>query len=115
MFIAPEVLHAQKDKEYGAPVDIWSLGCTVIAMLGRDPWESEEQLDMQLLWKIAFSRSMPTGVPKNCPAMLRDFFGRCFDRDATKRWTAAQLLEHEWITCPDNALEPVPPREGGRR
>eukprot|EP00796_Vickermania_ingenoplastis_P007751 gene7750-biopygen5203 len=108
MFIAPEVL-SEKPVEYGygAAADIWSLGCTVLSLLGYDPWVQEGN-DVQLLWHIAFSKGLPSGIPENCPAMLLDFFSKCFDRDPSKRWTAAQLLKHQWMTCADKDLVQVP-------
>ena len=29
--------------------------------------------------------------------MVRDFVSRCLEKDPTKRWTAEQLLQHEWL------------------
>ncbi|KPA76138.1 putative protein kinase [Leptomonas pyrrhocoris] len=106
-FMAPEVLR-EDEGGYTSAADIWSVGCLVIELLGREPWEVTGTNIFQMMFRIAREQGMPTGVPPNCPAMLRSFFERCFERDPAKRATAAELLEHEWMTCPDKLLEEVP-------
>ncbi|KAL7699090.1 protein kinase [Lotmaria passim] len=105
-FMAPEVMR-EDEGGYTSAADIWSVGCLVIELLGREPWEVTGTNIFQILFRIAREQGMPTGVPRNCPAMLHSFFERCFDRDPAKRATAAELLEHPWITCPDKMLEEV--------
>jgi hypothetical protein len=107
-FMAPEVMR-EDEGGYTSAADIWSVGCLVIELLGREPWGITGTNVFQILFRIAREQGMPTGVPPNCPHMLHSFFERCFERDAAKRATAAELLEHEWITCPDKLLEEVPP------
>ncbi|ESL08077.1 hypothetical protein TRSC58_04228 [Trypanosoma rangeli SC58] len=106
LFMAPEVLSGVGS--YSKPADVWSVGCLVLEMLGRQPWVVKNNLNaFQIMYHISKSTAMPTGVPKNCPESLYFFFTRCFDRDPHKRATAEELLEHEWITCADNRLREV--------
>ncbi|CBZ33202.1 protein kinase, putative [Leishmania donovani] len=106
-FMAPEVL--REDGSYTGAADIWSVGCLVLELLGREPWDITGKNIFQIMFRISKEKGMPTGVPKKCPAILLDFFERCFQRDTKRRATAVELLEHEWLTCPDKALEEVPP------
>lgn len=108
-FMAPEVM--KEEGGYTKAADIWSVGCLVLELLGREPWEATGTNIFQLMFRISKAEGMPTGVPRNCPAALHDFFTRCFQRNAAKRATAAELLQHEWILCPDSSLEEVPPEE----
>ncbi|KAK7195084.1 protein kinase [Novymonas esmeraldas] len=105
-FMAPEVL--REDGGYTGAADIWSVGCLVVELLGREPWDITGTNIFQIMFRISKEKGMPSGVPKDCPALLLDFFERCFQRDPKQRATAAQLLAHEWLTCPDKALEEVP-------
>ncbi|CAG9572274.1 putative protein kinase [Leishmania major strain Friedlin] len=106
-FMAPEVL--REDGSYTGAADIWSVGCLVLELLGREPWDITGKNIFQIMFRVSKEKGMPTGVPKKCPAILLDFFERCFQRDAKRRATAVELLAHEWLTCPDKALEEVPP------
>nr|CCC91733.1 putative protein kinase [Trypanosoma congolense IL3000] len=105
-FMAPEVLSG--DGNYGPPADVWSTGCLVLELLGRQPWTFNATANaFQVMYQISKSTSMPTGIPEKCPRMLYDFFTKCFERDVSKRAKAAELLEHEWITSPESQLEEV--------
>lgn len=106
-FMAPEVM--QGEGGYTKAADVWSVGCLVLELLGREPWVMTATNVFQVMFQIAHSTGMPTGVPKNCPPVLMDFFRSVFERDVAKRATAAQLLKHPWISCPDSLLEIVPP------
>ncbi|CAD2221721.1 hypothetical protein AGDE_13736 [Angomonas deanei] len=107
-FMAPEVMSGS-DEGYSYPADIWSVGCLVLELLGREPWSIPPTSNVfQIMFHISKSNSMPSGIPKKCPKMLYNFFERVFDRDPAKRASAEELLKHEWFHCPDNQLEEVP-------
>lgn len=108
LFMAPEVIH-DTGAGHNSAADVWSVGCLVIELLGRRPWLTEHGANMfSIMFRIASSKDMPTGIPPNCPADLLSFFYRCFERDAKLRATAAELLQHRWLTCPDSELQPIP-------
>ncbi|KAI0495230.1 hypothetical protein KFK09_025380 [Dendrobium nobile] len=92
-WMAPEVVHPKKT--YGRAADIWSLGCTVLEMLTRQiPYPNVE-------WQHAFFR-IGRGDQPNIPSYLssdaQDFIRRCVQVDPNARPTAAQLLEHPFVT-----------------
>ncbi|CCW63953.1 unnamed protein product [Phytomonas sp. EM1] len=119
LFMAPEVLQASGadggvgggSGGYSMAADIWSVGCVVLELLGREPWIVSGRNIFQLMFHISQSKGLPNGVPARCPAVLLDFFHMCFERDPTRRWTAAQLLKHPWMVCPESELEEVPADE----
>ncbi|XP_027563267.1 serine/threonine-protein kinase PAK 3-like, partial [Neopelma chrysocephalum] len=92
-WMAPEYL--SKD-EYGAKVDIWALGITVIEMLEGQPpyfWEPPHRA-MELIFF--------DGIPelqnheKLSPA-LQDFLNCCLQADEDSRWSAEELLQHPFL------------------
>ncbi|MCO5569211.1 hypothetical protein L7F22_022921 [Adiantum nelumboides] len=93
LWMAPEV--AQGAEAMPAS-DIWSLGCTVVEMLqGRPPWGHVGSVEAAL-FKIGCSKENPP-LPEFISAEAKDFLSRCMQRDASARWTAAELLKHPFI------------------
>ena len=108
LFMAPEVMN-DSGPGYGHPADIWSVGCLLIELLGRKPWNINGNNMFQIMFLIAQSKDMPNGVPKEgCPKPLWHFFERCFERDPSKRATCDELLQTEWITCDEDLPEDLP-------
>ncbi|KAK5145678.1 hypothetical protein LTR04_001233, partial [Oleoguttula sp. CCFEE 6159] len=96
MYMSPEVIKGTSQGRLGS-VDIWSLGCVILEMAtGRRPWAS---LDNE--WAIMYN--IAQGNPPQLPTTDQlsesgiDFIRRCFERDPSKRISAAELLQHEWI------------------
>lgn len=94
---------------YGLPVDVWSLGCTVLSLLGYHPWVGFKDMD-KLMLLVEDTDGFPNGAPDRSviPASLHAFFERCFERDPSKRATCDELLQTEWITCDEDLLEDLP-------
>ncbi|KAJ8479027.1 hypothetical protein OPV22_022754 [Ensete ventricosum] len=93
MFMAPEVARGE---EQGPPADVWALGCTVIEMAtGCPPWPDVPNA-IGVVHRIAFSRVVPD-FPSWLSAEGKDFLSKCFKRDPRDRWTAEQLLRHEFV------------------
>ncbi|XP_020586751.1 mitogen-activated protein kinase kinase kinase 1-like [Phalaenopsis equestris] len=92
-WMAPEVVHPRKT--YGRAADIWSLGCTVLEMLTRQiPYPNVE-------WQHAFyriGRGDQPPIPNHLSSDAQDFIRKCVQVDPNARPTAAQLLEHPFIT-----------------
>eukprot|EP00658_Telonema_sp_P-2_P018021 TRINITY_DN17048_c0_g1_i2.p1 TRINITY_DN17048_c0_g1~~TRINITY_DN17048_c0_g1_i2.p1 ORF type:complete len:317 (+),score=72.80 TRINITY_DN17048_c0_g1_i2:67-1017(+) len=108
LFMAPEVMN-DTGPGYGHPADIWSVGCLLIELLGRKPWNINGNNMFQVMFLIAQSKEMPNGVPREgCPKALWHFFERCFERDPSKRALCDELLQTEWITCDEDELEDLP-------
>ncbi|KAK7563454.1 hypothetical protein IWX49DRAFT_502338 [Phyllosticta citricarpa] len=111
MYMSPEVIKGENKGRHGA-VDIWSLGCVILEMAtGRRPWAS---LDNE--WAIMYN--IAQGNPPQLPSRDQlseqgiDFLKACFERDPSRRATAAELLQHEWIMILRSqlSLEPQTPQ-----
>ncbi|XP_047051703.1 mitogen-activated protein kinase kinase kinase 18-like [Lolium rigidum] len=92
-FMAPE---AARGEAQGPAADVWALGCTVIEMAtGAAPW-ARFRSSVAMLHHVAFSGEVPE-FPVRLSDEGKDFLARCLLQDAGERWTAAQLLEHEFV------------------
>ncbi|KAK7363225.1 hypothetical protein VNO77_05358 [Canavalia gladiata] len=95
-WMAPEVVNL-KNKGYGLAADIWSLGCTVLEMLQRQPPYSDLE-GMQALFRIG--RGEPPPIPDSLSNDARDFILKCLQVQPNKRPTATQLLDHPFLRRP---------------
>ncbi|KQK05075.1 mitogen-activated protein kinase kinase kinase 17 [Brachypodium distachyon] len=98
-FMAPEVARGE---EQGPAADIWALGCTVVEMAtGRAPWNGTGMDDdgvLAALHRIGYTDAVPQ-VPQWLSADAKDFLARCLIRRPSDRCTAAQLLEHPFLSA----------------
>ncbi|XP_009607835.1 mitogen-activated protein kinase kinase kinase 18-like [Nicotiana tomentosiformis] len=93
MYMAPEVARGE---EQGFAADIWALGCTIIEMAtGGSPWTNVAN-SASLLYKIAFSGQSPQ-IPKFLSLQAKDFLSKCLRRNPKERWTAKELLKHQFL------------------
>lgn len=108
LYIAPEVL-TESAEGYFESADIWSVGCLVLDLFGKKPWRMANASVYSIMFAIAQSKSLPTGMPDHfVDPLLLDFLTKCFQREPKLRPTASALLDHPWLTCPDNELkEPI--------
>ncbi|CAJ1974878.1 unnamed protein product [Sphenostylis stenocarpa] len=92
-WMAPEVV--MNTNGYSLPVDIWSLGCTILEMAtSKPPWNQYE--GVAAIFKIGNSRDMPE-IPDRLSSEAKNFIQQCLQRDPCARPTAQQLLDHPFI------------------
>jgi len=95
----PKVINPQK-KGYDFKVDIWSVGCVVLEMwTGKRPWTGEETV--AVMFKL-YQSKLPPPVPDDVilTDLADDFRKRCFAINPEERATAAELMEHPYLSVP---------------
>uniref|UniRef100_A0A1I8GQL4 Protein kinase domain-containing protein n=1 Tax=Macrostomum lignano TaxID=282301 RepID=A0A1I8GQL4_9PLAT len=93
-FMAPELFSEDEGIVYSPKTDVWAFGCSVFEMLEMKPpnWQFRWQ---QIPLRI-HNHDMPQ-LPAEASALLRDFYGRCVQREPRRRAAAAELLEHKFL------------------
>lgn len=92
IYMAPEVISSQP---YDFKADIWSVGVTFFEMLcGSFPFSGVNKSEI-------FSR-IRTGkyqfdTKNDVSPLCKDFISHCLQYDPTKRYSAAQLLDHPYL------------------
>ncbi|KAG5535611.1 hypothetical protein RHGRI_023390 [Rhododendron griersonianum] len=102
LYMAPETVSAG---EIEPPADVWGLGCLVAEMVAGAPaWQCSPSDDVcKLLMRIGVGDEIPE-IPGDFSEEGKDFLGKCFLKDPTKRWTAEMLLNHPFVVDQDDTV-----------
>jgi len=103
-WMAPELIRGH---DYGTGVDIWSLGIMLMEMLEGEPPYMEFP-PLRALFLIT-TKGIPPLVDQGkwCPDLL-DFYSKCLEKESEKRPSAAELLDHPFLSLASSAEEFAP-------
>lgn len=94
-YMAPEIF---KKTGHGKPVDIWAIGViTYFLLCGYTPFDRDSQfLEMQAICNADY-KFEPAEYWQDVSETAKNFVRSCLTIDVSKRPTAQQLLDSEWL------------------
>lgn len=108
-YMAPEIF---KRTGHGKPVDVWAMGViTYFLLAGYTPFDrdtQQQEMDAIVAGDYKFE---PQEYWANVSDTAKDFVRTCLTVDPTKRPTAAEALQHGWLS--DEKPHFVPRADGG--
>lgn len=104
-YVAPEIL---RNDPYGSECDVWSLGVVTFTLLcGYLPFDSEDEMNDTRLFESILMARFEFDAPfwDDISSEAKDFISRVFVVDQAQRPSAAELLNHPWISSTNNQLD----------
>eukprot|EP00658_Telonema_sp_P-2_P082998 TRINITY_DN8880_c0_g3_i1.p1 TRINITY_DN8880_c0_g3~~TRINITY_DN8880_c0_g3_i1.p1 ORF type:complete len:435 (+),score=97.58 TRINITY_DN8880_c0_g3_i1:56-1360(+) len=99
LYMAPEII---KEEVPSIKADVWSVGASTLELVtGDHPWSHVlTNMSTFALVSLVTSDEVVTLPTPDVPMSdeLKDFLMLCFDKRAESRPSAAELLQHPWIT-----------------
>lgn len=99
-YMAPERIKGESQgaaTSYTASSDVWSLGLSIIeAAIGHYPYPPETYSNV-FAQLTAIVHGDPPSLPERYSETARDFVAKCLEKQAERRPTYAQLLQHPWL------------------
>ena len=90
--MAPELIKGER--RYDTKVDIWSYGIFAMELANGDPpYISEPQ--HRVIMNIV--KRSPPPLEERWTGVFQDFVNKTLIKDPKERWSADQLLEHEFL------------------
>lgn len=111
-YMAPEIF---KKTGHGKPVDIWAMGViTYFLLAGYTPFDRENQQQEMEAIIAGDYKFEPAEYWANVSDTAKDFVAECLTIDPTSRPTAAQMLQHRWLSDerPHFVPDPTSPTGG---
>jgi serine/threonine protein kinase len=102
VYAAPEIVKAEP---YGLPVDIWSAGVLLYAMVAcHFPWAADDELSAEQLVQETARQIVegPINFPDTFSFELVELLQYMMALDPSDRPTADQILQHSWLNPADD-------------
>lgn len=100
-YVAPEIIERVP---YGTQCDMWSLGCIVYILLGGySPFDEPNQnmlFDKIVAGDFTFADQFWSPISEDAKDLIRSLI----TVDPSRRLTAEEALQHQWMKADDNVL-----------